>query len=88
LSAIRGLDKCHFDFLIGIVYKSDFTVDYAAKLPYDVVLEKATYRAHTNAWILQLKKDLLSDSRVEDITAKIVMASVIQLPNAETKPEL
>ena len=78
LSALRGLDKCHFDYLVGIVYKPDFSVDYAGKVPHAVVLERATYRSHTNAWILQFKRDLLNDHRVEDITARVTAASIVQ----------
>jgi hypothetical protein len=78
LSAIRGLDKCHFDYLVGIVFRPDFTVDYAGKVPHAVVLERATYRSHTNAWILQFKRELLDDPRVEDITARVAAASDVQ----------
>lgn len=76
LSQIRGLDKHHFDFLVGVIYRSDFSVDYAAKIPYAVVVEKAKYREHTNASILQLKRELMEDPRVVDITQVIVAASV------------
>jgi hypothetical protein len=75
LSQIRGLDKKHFDYLIGIIYGPDFTIDYAAKIPHVVVSERAKYREHTNASILQLKPDIFADTRVVDITALIRAAS-------------
>jgi hypothetical protein len=78
LSAIRGLDKCHFDFLVGIVFKKDFTIDYAGLVPYAVVVERSVYRAHTNAWILQFKRDILNDTRVQDITKRIADAAVLR----------
>jgi hypothetical protein len=76
LSQIRGLDKNHFDYLIGVIYKPDFSVEYAAQLPYEVVLEKAAYREHTNAWILQLRSDLFRDPRVTDITEQLAAAAL------------
>jgi hypothetical protein len=79
LSAIRKLDDCHFDYLIGIIFRADFTVDYAGKVPHEVVVERARYRTHTNAWILHFKRHLLDDARVEDITSLIVAASATPL---------
>lgn len=88
LSQIRGLDKCHFDFLVAIIYNPDFTVDYAGKIPYAVVAEKAKFRSHTNASILQFKRDLLQDPRVLDITAKITDAASIQYAGSESNGPL
>lgn len=79
LSQIRGLDKRHFDFLIGVIFRSDFTIEYAGQIPYAVVVEKATFREHTNASILQFKVDLLQDPRVTDITQPMVAASKVTL---------
>jgi len=81
LSQIRGLDKRHFDFLIGVIYRQDFSIDYAAQIPYEVVVERATYRAHTNASIFQLRPDVLRDSRVTDITQRMVDASRVGAPS-------
>jgi hypothetical protein len=81
LSAIRGLDECHFDFLIGVLYKPDFSIDYAGKIPYSVVSERAKFREHTNASFLQFKRDLLQDARVEDITREITEAAALFGPN-------
>jgi hypothetical protein len=83
LSQIRGLDKRHFDYLIGVIYRPDFSVDYAAQIPYEVVVERAKYREHTNASILQLKPDIFGDVRVLDITQAIIAASrIIPLASA------
>lgn len=75
LSQIRGLDKKHFDYLIGIIYRSDFTIEYAGKIPHVVVSERAKYNVHTNASILHFKPDILEDVRVIDITEMIRAAS-------------
>jgi hypothetical protein len=75
LSQIRGLAQHHFDYLIGVIYRNDFSIEYAAKIPHCVVVERAKYREHTNASIFQLTPDVLADSRVTNITAAIVAAS-------------
>ena len=80
LSQIRGLDKRHSDYLVGIIYRQDFSVDYAAQIPYDVVAERARYVGHTNASILQLRPDVLEDPRVTDITSLICAASQFSVP--------
>lgn len=77
LSQIRGLAKRHFDFLVGVIYRPDFSIDYAAKIPHEVVVERAKFREHTNASILQMKPDIFSDRRVTDITQAIIAASQI-----------
>jgi hypothetical protein len=82
LSQIRGLDEQHFDFLIGVIYRQDFSIDYAAQIPYDVVVERAAYRAHTNASVFQLRPDVLRDPRVTDITQRMVDASRAEPPAA------
>jgi len=47
-SAIRGLDKEHLTYLIGVLLGEDFSVLRAALVPVDVVKEQARYRKHIN----------------------------------------
>src|SRR5262249_35603914 len=49
LGQIRGLAERHFDFLIAIIFHSDFSVDYAGQIPHQVVIERAKFNEHTNA---------------------------------------
>jgi hypothetical protein len=72
LSAIRDLDAGSFDFLIGIIFESDFSIRYAAKVPHKVVGEKARYSEHTNSHIMMLKETIFDDERVENITQALV----------------
>jgi len=71
LSAIRRLKYKPFDFLVGVVYAADFSISYAAEVPHLVVLERATYSKHTNSHIFHMRRDLLDDPRVVDITARL-----------------
>jgi hypothetical protein len=75
LGHIRGLTERQFDFLIGVIFKPDFSVDYAAKIPYDIVQAKATFSEHANASILQFKQELLTLRGVVDLTKEFVAAS-------------
>jgi hypothetical protein len=70
LSAIRNLKKKPFDFLIAVVYKQDFSVDYVAKLTCSAVKKHAGYSKHVNAWRLQMRRSLLNTPGVIDITKK------------------
>ena len=69
LSAIRNLEAHHFDFVIAVLFELDFTVSLAFKIPDAVVLEKSTFQPHTNSHVFRLKRSLLEDERVEEITA-------------------
>ena len=71
LSAIRNLDSRHFEYLVAVVYNADFSIQYAAKIPIEVVKESASYRKHVNAHILTLRPTIMDDPRVEDITGRL-----------------
>ncbi len=71
LSAIRDLSKRRFDFLIGVVFREDFSVDYAAIVPHEVVVELATFVEHTNSHRFLLRPAILEDSRVREITTEL-----------------
>lgn len=73
LSAIRNLPNRPFDFLVAVVYRSDFTVDYAAQVPYEVVLEQATYSKHINAYRFLMRRRVLEDARVTNVTARFTI---------------
>jgi hypothetical protein len=68
LSALRNLPKRPFDFLVAVIYESDFSIRYALRIPYDVVLEQSTYQSHTNSHLFFVRPALLMDKRVEDIS--------------------
>lgn len=75
LGSIRNLANKPFDYLVGVIYKEDFSIDYVAKIPYEVVVEKSTYRAHTNSNIINLRRTILEDDGVEDLTKLFVIRS-------------
>ena len=71
LSAIRNLPDHLFDFLIAVVYRHDFSIDYAGKIPYKVVVKRARYSRHTNAHRFHMKRDVLEIDGVVDVTARL-----------------
>jgi hypothetical protein len=75
LSVVRGLDKCHFDFLAGVLFNEDFSIQRACLIPHAVVLRKAKYRQHVNGWILFLRSGLWDEPGVADITADLCRAN-------------
>jgi hypothetical protein len=73
LSALRNLSKRPFDFLVAVVYRADFSIDYAGIVPYDVVVELSKYTKHTNAHRFLMRRSVLDDPRVTDLTHGIVV---------------
>ena len=71
LSQLRRLSERPFDLLLGVVFSADFTVMYGGLVPLDVVVEKAAYRAHANAFVFHMKRELLDDPRVRDVTLEL-----------------
>lgn len=76
LSAIRRLDHSPFDSLIGVIYRPDFTIDYAAKIPLSVVRERATFKPHTNAHCFHLKRSVLAEPLVVEVTSSLVRCTI------------
>jgi len=75
LSAIRGIEKRHFDFLVAVIFNEDYTVQRAVKIPYAGVVQIAKFRKHVNAHIVMIR-DMWNVEGAEDITAKLVSGAV------------
>jgi hypothetical protein len=71
LSMLRGLDKQHFDYLVGIIFRENFEVHKGCIIPHRVVLEKSRYTNHANAWIFILNDDVWHIAGVRDITKEL-----------------
>lgn len=78
LSFIRGLgapDIDPFDYLVGVLFRPDFTVLRAAQIPVAVVRENATWIAHVNGWRFILRESVWSLPGVVDVTDDIRAAA-------------
>ena len=71
-SAIRNLDQHGFDFVIAVVFNSDYSVRLAVVIPHDMVPEFARYQQHTNAHNLILTESVLHHDGVLDIRRLLV----------------
>lgn len=78
LSVIRGLDKGHFDYLAGILFAEDFTVQRACLVPFEVVKKEADYREHINGWVLHLRDSIWELPGVRDITTSVKARQTVQ----------
>ncbi len=68
LSVIRNLDAGEFDYLIAVLFESDFSLKEAYKIPQSVITKYAKFSKHQNGHILHLRGDILKDPVVEEIT--------------------
>jgi hypothetical protein len=71
LSAIRGMELNHFNFLVGVLFREDFVVDKACIIPHAVVLQESKHVKHTNSWKFLLRDAVWGIPGVQDITDKI-----------------
>jgi hypothetical protein len=76
LSMLRELDKKHFGFLVGILFHENFTVFKACVIPHEVVLQRAKYSQHPNAWIFHLKDEIWQIAGVRDVTQELKTAQM------------
>jgi hypothetical protein len=84
LGAIRNLDKGDFDELVAVIFNESYEVVEAVSIPHSVIADYGKYRSHVNAHILHLRGPLLSDSRVQDISAQLSVFSHAHALLAET----
>jgi hypothetical protein len=71
LSAIRGIDKQHFDYLAGVLFNADFSVMKGCLIPYSVVQQHGTNSEHTNSHRFLLRDSVWSLPGVRDITERL-----------------
>ena len=68
LSFIRGLDKDHFDFLVGVLFDEDFQILKACIIPRSTVQKLAKYVKHVNGWRLILADSVWHEAGVKDLS--------------------
>ena len=68
LSFIRGMDNERFDFLVGVLFKEDFSILRGCILPRPVVLKLARYVKHVNGWRLVLADSVWNEPSIQDLT--------------------
>jgi hypothetical protein len=73
LSVIRNLELRGFDYLIAVVFNSDYSIRFAAKIPHSVVSEIATFRSHVNGHVPIIRENILNRNGVVDITEILFM---------------
>jgi hypothetical protein len=71
LSAIRELHGGHFDFLAGILFNEDYTVQRAALIPHSVAIDRAKFIPRTNSHKFMLRDDIWSVDGVKDVTKEL-----------------
>jgi len=68
MSSIRNLLDKPFDELVGVIFKEDFEVDYAARIPYAIIVEHSAYKKHTNSHIFHFRRSILELPEVIDLS--------------------
>jgi len=85
LSFMRGLDKGHFHFLVGILFHEDFSIERARLLPIEAVREVAKFHESVNAWDMHLRPSIWERPGAKDIT-DLIQSAVTE--EGSTGPEI
>lgn len=75
LSFMRNLESKPFDFLVGIIFDSEFRVHRACIVPFEVVQTLARFSKHVKAHRLILRDEVWGVEGVRDVTAEISKAA-------------
>lgn len=71
LGALRQLESKPFDYLVGVLFHSDFRVMGGCCIPYHIVRENPFFQGHTNSYIFHLTDEIWNINGVEDITERL-----------------
>lgn len=71
LGVIRNLDGKDFDFLVAVIFNTDWQVRYAAKIPHQAIPLLATYRPHVNGHTMHLRPTVFGNPSVEDVSNEL-----------------
>jgi hypothetical protein len=71
LGVIRDLDKQEFDFLIAVIFETNWQVKCAVKIPHTAIATLASYRKHVNGHVLHVRPSLFQVTGIEDITSRL-----------------
>lgn len=63
LGVIRNIKKKPFDFLVAVIFNSDFSVKAMWKMPIGIIEKYARFSEHQNGHILILRSGILKDSK-------------------------
>ena len=74
MSAIRGIEHNHFDYLAGVLFNADFSVLKGCLIPYEVVRQNSTHTAHTNSHRFLLRDAVWQLPGVQNITDQLKAA--------------
>jgi hypothetical protein len=75
LSAIRGIGKQHFDYLVGVLFNADFSVFKACLIPFAVIKEHGKHNKHSNSHRFLLRDSVWTLPGVQDITKALKEAA-------------
>lgn len=79
LSYLRRLPEGNFDWLLGVIFREDFTIHRVALVPHALVLENSKYVKSVNGWRFVLRDNVWDWKGVKDVTTKMqVTASKIE----------
>jgi hypothetical protein len=84
LGFIRDLTERHFDYLVGILFNEDYTVQKAALIPWDIVSAYSRYRQREKVWILHLDDHLWELETVENLLIKPLKGTFKGLRNKKS----
>jgi hypothetical protein len=68
-SVMRELEQGHFDFLVAVVFDSEWNVSYGALIPHVYVAPLCAFRARVNGHQMRLAQSVLGTAGVQDITS-------------------
>lgn len=73
LSALRRIEDVNFDYIAAALFNSDYSINRAAIIPYQVVIDRNPYySAHDNKHIFYLTDDVWNLDGVQDVTKRLI----------------
>jgi hypothetical protein len=72
LNVIRNYNDNQFDYLIVVIFNSEFGVKVAYQIPHDLIEKYGKWNKHQNGYILTALGAVLIDSETKNITMSLL----------------
>lgn len=71
LSGFRNLSEQHFDYLVVVIFESDYSLETAVIAPHSILESYCRFSEHVNSHLLRFEGEILKDNNLVDITKKV-----------------
>ncbi len=84
---LREMTSCDFDYLVGVLFNVDFTVQRAALIPWETVSAYSKYRQREHVWIFHLEDRIWELPEVKELELNVEALELFLITNLSERKD-